>query len=127
MAWAPKLMRRVKGVVGAVRAEDVSSSSMAFSSIESELVDTLDRRSPKGVLGTPLGDVPDNPIVEMERRRRWSIGKAGVVVDVEPLLWKRFVRGLLTELRRWRGISAEGTPLLELSLDMMIFRGTRAR
>jgi hypothetical protein len=100
MAWVPKLMRRVKGVVGAVRAEADSSSSIAFSSIESELVDTLLRRRLKGVL-TVLGDVPDSPMVDIERRRRWSLmGKAVAVVAVDPFLWNRLVSGLLTELRR---------------------------
>lgn len=121
MAWAPKLMRRVKGVVGAVR-EAGSSSSMAFSSMESELVEILPRRILKGVL-TVVGDVPDSPMVEMERRRRcWSfMGKVGAVVAVDPLLWNRLVSGLLTELRRWRGMSAEG-PLLELSVDIVAGR-----
>lgn len=71
MAEAPKLMWRTNGVVGAVLvlAEVPSSSSMALSSIESELVDTLPRRRPKG---TPeLGVVPDSPRVVMDRRRRW--------------------------------------------------------
>lgn len=100
MAWAPKLMRRVKGVVGTVRADAGSSSSIAFSSIESELVETLPRRILKGVL-TLLGDVPDSPMVEMERRRRWSLmGKAVAVVAVDPFRWNRLVSGLLTELRR---------------------------
>lgn len=44
MAWAPKLIRRTKGVVGAVR-DMASSSSTAFSSMESELlVEMLPRR-----------------------------------------------------------------------------------
>jgi hypothetical protein len=118
-------MRRVKGVVGAVRAEAGSSSSIAFSSIESELVETLARRILKGVLAA-VGDVPDNPMVVMERRRRWSfMGKAVVVVAVDPLLWKRLVRGLLTELRRWRDMSAEGA-LLELSVDIVLEREARS-
>jgi hypothetical protein len=45
IACAPKLILRVNGVVGAVRA--MSSSSMAFSSMASELfVDMLPRRRP---------------------------------------------------------------------------------
>lgn len=66
MAWAaPKLMRREKGMMGAVRLP--SSSSMAFSSIESELVERLARRrSAEGV----VGEVPDKPIVVTESRRR---------------------------------------------------------
>ena len=70
MAEPPKLMRRTNGVVGAVLALPcaASSSSMALSSMESELVDMLPRRMPKG---TPLlGEVPERPRVVMERRRR---------------------------------------------------------
>jgi hypothetical protein len=118
MAWVPKLMRRTNGVVGAVRAEAGSSSSIAFSSIESEFVEMLLRRRVKGVV-TLLGDVPESPMVEMDSRRRWSlIGNAVAGVVVEPLLWNRLVSGLLTELRRCRDISAGG-PVLELSLDIV--------
>lgn len=68
IAWAPKLMRRAKGVVGAVRA--ISSSSTAFSSMESELfVEMLPRRKPaKGV--ADAGPVPDKPRVVTDKRRR---------------------------------------------------------
>lgn len=53
MPGAPKLIRRTKGVLGAVLAapDHISSSSMALSSIESdvlELVDRLPRRMLKG-------------------------------------------------------------------------------
>ena len=65
---APRLMRRVKGVVGAVRAT-TSASSTAFSSIESELVDRLARRRNEA---EALGEVPDRPRVVMESLRRWS-------------------------------------------------------
>ena len=106
MAWVPKLMRRVKGVVGAVRDEAGSSSSIAFSSIESELVEMLPRRRVKGV-ATLLGDVPESPMVDMDSRRRWSLmGKAVAGAAVDPFLWNRLVSGLLTELRRWRDMSA---------------------
>lgn len=80
MAWlAPKLMRRVNGVVGPVR---MSSSSTAFSSIESELVDMLARRM-KGVdaeAEAPGGEVPDRPRVVMESLRRCSFKAADVRV-----------------------------------------------
>lgn len=67
MAWlAPKLMRRVKGVVGAVRA--LSSSSMAFSSVDSLVERLARRRNDEGV----VGDVPDRPKVETESLRRVS-------------------------------------------------------
>jgi hypothetical protein len=66
MAWlAPMLIRRVKGVVGAVRAK--SSSSTAFSSIESELVDRLARRRNDA---DAVGDVPDRPSVVIDSLRR---------------------------------------------------------
>lgn len=70
MAFAPKLMRRTKGVVGAVRDEG-SSSSMAFSSIESELlVEMLPRRSPPNAPAAEVGPgPPDRPSVVTERRR----------------------------------------------------------
>jgi len=126
MAPAPKLMRRVKGVLGAVRAEVASSSSTAFSSMISELVEILPLRRLKGVL--ELGEVPvlvDSPKVEMDRRRRWSlmaVGKAAAVVAVDPFRWKRLVSGLLTELRRCRDMSAVGG-LLELSVDILTDAG----
>lgn len=69
MAVPPKLMRRAKGTAGAVLA--LSSSSMAFSSMDSEpleLVDMLPRRMPRAE--ALLGDVPERPIVVTERRRR---------------------------------------------------------
>lgn len=125
MAWAPKLMRRVKGVVGTAWAEAGSSSSMAFSSIESELVEMLLRRRLKGVL-TLVGDVPDSPMVEIERRRRWSLmGKAVAVVAVDPFRWNRLVSGLLIELRRWRDMSAGG-PFFELSVDIVTRKSVRS-
>lgn len=130
IACAPKLIRRVKGVVGAVR-EVVSSSSIAFSSIESELlVEMLPLRRVKGA--AVAGDDPERPRVEMESRRRWSFiaavvtapGKTVVPAVVELLLWKRFVKAAdVTEPRRLRDTSAGGL-LLELSLDIVaIFVG----
>lgn len=73
MAWAaPKLMRRAKGGMGAVRAP--SSSSIAFSSSESELVERLARRRrAEGV----VGEVPDRPMVVTETLRRWSAMAGG--------------------------------------------------
>jgi hypothetical protein len=64
-------MRRAKGVVGTLRTAGPSSSSIAFSSIESEpAVETLPRRPPNvnGVLC--VGEVPDKPRVEIDIRRR---------------------------------------------------------
>jgi hypothetical protein len=120
-------MRRVKGVFGAVR-ELWSSSSTAFSSIESELlVETLPRRIPNGV--EVVGE-PERPrVVEMDRRRRWSFmaavvmgpGKAAVpAADVELLLWKRLEKAAeVTEPRRARARSLGTLP--GLSFD--IFEG----
>lgn len=94
IACVPKLIRRVKGVAGAVLelGAPTSSSSIALSSIDSEpLVDKLPRRSPKGV-AMVVGDVPERPIVETDNLRRWSFmavamgpGSAGVPADVELL------------------------------------------
>lgn len=125
MAWAPKLMRRAKGVVGAVRVLGAaSSSSMAFSSMESELVEMLPRRMPAET-GMVVGEVPERPSVEMERRRRWSFmaavvmgpGKTLVPCEVELLLWKRLVKAAeVTEARRARGMSACGGESFWVSL-----------
>ena len=69
-AWVPNDMRRANGVLGLLRAGP-SSSSIAFSSIESEpAVEILLRRAPIG--SCCVGDVPDRPRVEMDMRRRWS-------------------------------------------------------
>jgi len=78
-ACAPNDMRRANGVVGLLRAGP-SSSSMAFSSKESEpAVDTLPRRPPK-VKGVDwVGEVPDKPRVEIDMRRRWSCAAAVVI------------------------------------------------
>lgn len=69
MAEAPKLILRTKGVFGAVlAAPGMSSSSIALSSMESELlVDMLPRRMLK--LGGLVGDVPERPIVVTDNRR----------------------------------------------------------
>jgi hypothetical protein len=69
-AWAPNDIRRVKGVAGLLR-EGPSSSSMAFSSIESEpAVETLPRRALRGKV--VVGEAPDRPRVDMDMRLRWS-------------------------------------------------------
>jgi len=112
MAWAPKLMRRVKGVVGVVRElKPTSSSSMALSSIESEpLVDRLPRRRPKGV--GMLGEVPERPTVETDSLLRWSMavamgpGRVGVPEATELLRWNRLVKAAeVTDGRRLRDMS----------------------
>ena len=113
MAWAPKLMRRVNGVVGAVRElKAASSSSMALSSIESEpLVDRLPRRRLKGV-GMPVGEVPERPTVETDSLLRWSMavamgpGMVGAPEATELLRWNRLVKAAeVTDGRRLRDMS----------------------
>lgn len=124
MALAPKLIRRAKGVVGAVRFE-VSSSSMAFSSMESELlVEMLPRRMPPKapVADAGAGGPPERPRVVTERRRRGSLAAAAalplVPVEVELLRWKRLENAAeVTEPRRSREPEEGG--LLSRSLDMV--------
>lgn len=71
-------MRRANGVVGAERPT-MSSSSIALSSMASELaVETLPRL-PNGKGAPCVGDVPDKPSVEMDIRRRWSCAAAVVI------------------------------------------------
>jgi hypothetical protein len=95
MLEVPKLIRRTKGVVGAVLADpkNASSSSMAFSSIESELfelVDMLPRRMKEELL---VGEVPERPRVVTERRRR--------PVSTGPEAWPGKPLPLGTEFPRW--------------------------
>lgn len=96
MLEVPKLIRRTKGVVGAVLADpkNASSSSMAFSSIESELfelVDMLPRRmKEEEVL---VGEVPERPSVVTERRRRPA--------STGPEAWLGKPLPLGTEFPRW--------------------------
>jgi len=112
MAWAPKLIRRVNGVVGAVRPPlpGPSSSSMAFSSMESELVDMLPRRN-ADMAEVLVGEVPDNPRVETESLRRWASvlvfmvaeGKTGVPATVLPRWRREAMATWVMEARRSRG------------------------
>jgi hypothetical protein len=68
-ACAPKDIRRAKGVVGALRPGP-SSSSMAFSSNDSEpAVEMLPRRALNGNGDVCVGE-PDKPSVEIDMRRR---------------------------------------------------------
>jgi hypothetical protein len=85
-AAAPKLMRRLKGVAGTVRAEvGESSSSMAFSS-KSELVDVLARRARLEAAGGKAPAIPRVVVVVRDSLRRCSLmaavvtalGKTGV-------------------------------------------------
>ena len=124
MAWAPKLRWRVYGVFGMVLAE--SSSSTAFSSMDSEfVVEILPRRRPNGELAD-CGEVPERPKVVTERRRRWSRAAAAAAeslagtlpVEVELLRWKRFDNAAeVTEPRR--PAAPLGGELFEPSLDMI--------
>lgn len=132
MAWAPKLVRRAKGVLrGEMRwpPETPSSSSMALSSTAAsdsdELVDMLERRTPKSDDPLPLapaltGELPDRPMaaaVESESRRRrfWSFmaaevmgpGKTGVPAETELLRGNRLEKvAEEREPRRLRDMSA---------------------
>lgn len=101
MAAPPKLIRRVKGVVGAVLAPTASSSSTTLSSIESELlelVDMLPRLMPREE--APLVEAPDRPRVVTDRRRArgsdtvglpWPEKGGPLVLEGGPR-WKRFVK-----------------------------------
>lgn len=124
-------MRRTKGVVGAVLGLlPKSSSSMALSSIESELlelVDMLPRRMPRAE--APLLEAPDRPKVVTERRRRcWSFrplldwpAKGGPLELVGGPRWKRFERAAwVMELRRWRGASPPLEPFWDPSADIVV-------
>lgn len=126
-ACAPKEMRRVKGVVGALRPGP-SSSSMALSSRYSEpAVETLPRRVPKGNGVCWVGDVP-KPNVVIDIRRRWSCaaaviigpgkgagGAPEVLFDLPNMLPK------VCEVNEPRRLRAEGSVGGDevLSLDMM--------
>ena len=110
MAWeAPMLILRAKGVPGVVPFRSrMSSSSTAFSSIESELVDRLARRR-KAADAAVVGDVPDSPSVVMESLRRWSFmaaddsGPGKGVTGAWPieLFRKRLDTAEVTDPRRW--------------------------
>lgn len=85
-AWAPTDMRRVKDAFEGRRAGPAepagpSSSSIALSSSESERSETLPRRPPKEKGVACVGDVPDKPSVEIDKRRRWSWAAA---VEIGP-------------------------------------------
>jgi hypothetical protein len=126
MAEPPKLMRRVKGVVGAVLALDAtSSSSMALSSIESEfeLVDMLLRRRPND--GGWFGAEPESPSVVTDSRRIcWSFWAADWFEpwDMEAPRWKRFEKAAwLIEARRAPlATSPPPPPLAPLSDDIVV-------
>ena len=133
IAWAaPKLIRRVKGVTGTVRAP--SSSSTACSSIESELVDKLPRRRrAEGV----VGEVPERPSVVTESLRRWSaaapeargVGKGTAEGCETELFRKRLVKALeVIDPRRCRAMSFELALAVEVPLsEDMMKRAGRAR
>ncbi len=114
-------------MVGVLRAGP-SSSSIAFSSKESEpAVDTLPRRPPK-VKGVDwVGEVPDKPSVEIDMRRRWScaaavvigpgkgaVGPPDVLLDRPKMLLKVWV---VKEPRR--GLAGSLGGLLSLGLDIV--------
>jgi hypothetical protein len=110
MPWvAPKLIRRLRAEAGAVRG--LSSSSMAFSSIESEFVDRLARRKSDEVV---VGDVPERPSVVTDNLRRGSfmaavargVGNGAAGGCETELVRKRLVKALeVMEPRRCRAMS----------------------
>jgi hypothetical protein len=82
-AWAPKLIRRAKGVVGTLRAAGPStSSSMALSLTESSepLVEMLPRRALPGKPNPEvwMGDAPESPIAAMDILRPAGVVAAAV-------------------------------------------------
>lgn len=117
MAGAPKLMRRVKGVTGAVRL--LSSSSMAFSSIESEFVEMLPRRKPLKAPLLVVGEVPARPmpVVAMESRLRLG-SEGGKLTPMEvELLRNRPARACCVTEPRRLGFMSVG--LFWLSVDIV--------
>lgn len=122
-AEAPKLMRRVKGVLGVVLAlpGTKSSSSTADSSMEPalepalEVVETLSRRTKAAGF---VGELPERPMVLTDRRRpRGSVmlgaPGSGGTFPLEGPRWKRLERAAwVMELRRW------ATPALGALSDM---------
>jgi hypothetical protein len=102
----------------------LSSSSMAFSSIESEFVDRLPRRKRAEV----VGEVPESPSVVTESLRRWSlaaeeasgVGKGTDAGCETELLRKRLVKALeVIEPRRCRAMSFALVVGFPLSEDMV--------
>lgn len=85
-ARAPKLIRRARGVVGAVTDNPSPSSSMTLSSIAVPLVpalETLPRLEASAVKGEVwVGEVPDRPSVEMDTRRRLCTLAAAVAIGL---------------------------------------------
>lgn len=127
-ALPPKLMCRAKGVVGAVLGPPnmASSSSMAFSLMESELVDMLPRRMKEVV---SVGEVPESPMVVIDKRRLCAsalplpLGKGGPAGAFEGPRENRLDKAAwVIELRRW---PVPG-PLGDVS-DMALGGGTESK
>jgi hypothetical protein len=125
---APKLIRRLMPETGAVRG--LSSSSMAFSSIESEFVDRLARRRSAEVV---VGEVPERPSVVTDSLRRGSLMAAvargvgnGAAGGCETeLVRKRLVKALVVmEPRRCRAMSFGLAAEFPLSEDIVKKRRT---
>lgn len=120
----PKLMRRVKGVVGAVLVAPCSpsSSSIALSSIEPEFVEMLPRRILVKTEEVLVGDVPESPMVLTESRRLCASlaaplpgGGIGGMLPLDGLREKRLERAAcVIELRRLAML-----PLGPFSVDML--------
>ncbi len=111
--------------MGTLRADGPSSSSTAFSSMESEpAVETLPRR-PAGNVNPVvwMGEVPDSPSVEIDIRRPGAVAAVtgagceatpdGGLPDTLFVRPKRAVKVLeVKEPRRWRGEPEESLELL---------------
>lgn len=132
MVEPPKLIRRTKGVLGTVLEFPKSSSSIAFSSIESELFELVERLPRRMLKGWALeGEVPERPSVVTERRRRlpsietWP-GKPEPLGTELPL-WKRLVRAAWEmEPRRFARAYISGLLELVLSVDIVKEKPTAA-
>lgn len=129
-ALPPKLMCRAKGVVGAVLGPPNSSSSMAFSLMESEfeLVDMLPRRMKEEEVS--VGDVPESPIVVIDKRRLCAsalplpLGNGGPAGAFEGPRENRLDKAAwVIELRRWTPVPG---PLGEVS-DMALVGGAESK
>lgn len=116
--------------MGGLLRAGASSSSIAFSSMESEpAVEKLPRRPPKTKGEVCVGEVPDKPSVVIDMRRRWSCAAEAMVpgkgaVGPPEVLLERAKRLLkvveVIEPRRGRlAPSFGGLLLLPLALDIV--------
>lgn len=129
----PKLMWRTKGVVGAVLGPlKASSSSMTFSSMESELfelVDMLPRRMKEELFE---GEVPERPMVVIDRRRLCEstlplLEKGGPLEPLDGPRWNRLDKAAwVIELRRWPE-PGPGPFVSDIALLYLLYGGVERR